>query len=53
MEVYKPRPDRPMWNKVLYKKQPYADNHVDSTFLASLRTNGETAMDPNNYGIPC
>lgn len=27
------------WQKVLYVRQPYADNHVDETFLASLVTN--------------
>jgi phosphatidylinositol glycan class C protein len=27
------------WQKVLYVRQPYADNHVDDTFLASLVTN--------------
>uniref|UniRef100_A0A7S1G7J0 Phosphatidylinositol N-acetylglucosaminyltransferase n=1 Tax=Bicosoecida sp. CB-2014 TaxID=1486930 RepID=A0A7S1G7J0_9STRA len=28
-----------MWRKVLYERQPFADNHVDRTFLASLVTN--------------
>jgi hypothetical protein len=27
------------WQKVLFAKQSYADNHVDETFLASLVTN--------------
>lgn len=27
------------WEKVLYKKQPFADNHVDGTFLEHLVTN--------------
>ncbi|RYG50692.1 hypothetical protein EON67_04800, partial [archaeon] len=28
------------WQKVLYVKQPFPDNHVDESFLASLVTNG-------------
>ena len=27
------------WKKVLYRKQPFADNHVDETFLRGLKTN--------------
>lgn len=27
------------WLKALYKRQPFPDNHVDGTFLASLVTN--------------
>lgn len=27
------------WQKVMFVRQPYADNHVDETFLASLVTN--------------
>lgn len=27
------------WQKVLYQRQPFPDNHVDDTFLASLVTN--------------
>ena len=27
------------WKKVLYRKQPFADNHVDETFLRELKTN--------------
>jgi hypothetical protein len=32
-------PPRPPWEKVLYKRQPYPDNHVDDSFLESLSTN--------------
>lgn len=28
------------WQKVMYVRQSYPDNHVDETFLASLVTNG-------------
>jgi hypothetical protein len=28
------------WQKALYLRQPFADNHVAETFLASLVTNG-------------
>ena len=32
----------PKWEKVLYKEQPFEDNHVDKeTFLNSMVTNGE------------
>ena len=27
------------WRKVLYRRQPFADNHVDETFLRELKTN--------------
>lgn len=32
---------RPPWQNVLYKRQPYADNHVPDSFLEKLVTNGE------------
>lgn len=31
---------RPPWQNVLYKRQPYADNHVPDSFLEKLVTNG-------------
>lgn len=34
---------RPPWQNVLYKRQPYADNHVPDSFLEKLVTNGECA----------
>lgn len=37
------RPRRP-WQNVLYKRQPYADNHVPDSFLEKLVTNGELAQ---------
>jgi hypothetical protein len=34
-------PDAPVWRKILYEKQPFEDNHVPASFLASAVTNGE------------
>lgn len=33
----------PPWQKLLWKAQPYPDNHVDASFLSELRTNGTCA----------
>lgn len=30
---------KPAWRKILWEKQPYEDNYVDETFLASLKRN--------------
>lgn len=35
---------RPPWQNVLYKRQPYADNHVPDSFLEKLVTNGGLAQ---------
>lgn len=35
---------RPPWQNVLYKRQPYADNHVPDSFLEKLVTNGESFL---------
>lgn len=32
-------PPRPRWQRVLHRRQAFADNHVDDSFLASLVTN--------------
>ena len=37
--IIPPEPDA-AWEKVLYQRQDYPDNHVDDSFLASLVTNG-------------
>lgn len=50
---------RPPWQNVLYKRQPYADNHVPGSFLEKLVTNGEccTSVQPGHcspwYWQPC
>lgn len=31
----------PQWTNALYRRQPYADNYVPSSFLEKLVTNGE------------
>ena len=36
--------DSKKWEKVLYKRQPYPDNYVDTTFLASLITNANVTQ---------
>lgn len=33
--------ERPPWKNILYKRQPYPDNHVPQSFLEKLVTNGE------------
>ena len=33
---------RPPWRKILWEQQPYPDNYVDQTFLASVLTYTET-----------
>lgn len=33
--------ERPPWKNGLYKRQPYADNHVPESFLEKLVTNGK------------
>jgi len=41
----------PKWEKVLYKKQPFDDNHVDAeTFLNSMVTNGTHCKE---HSHPC
>ena len=37
--IVPPEPDA-AWEKVLFLRQDYPDNHVDDSFLASLVTNG-------------
>jgi hypothetical protein len=34
------QPTKVQWERVLYKKQPFPDNHTDEQFLDQLRTNG-------------
>lgn len=34
-----PEEERPPWRKLLWVKQPYPDNYVDSTFLSQLKHN--------------
>eukprot|EP00899_Mesostigma_viride_P006521 jgi/Mesvir1/15870/Mv03415-RA.1 len=45
MAAVSPTPpgDRPPWQKVLYLRQPYADNFTDASFLASLVLNAHVA----------
>lgn len=38
------------WQRILYRKQPFPDNYVDTTFLYSLRKNG-THYTRCNHGI--
>lgn len=41
------------WRKLLWVKQSYPDNYVDSTFLEELQKNGELAISlPNQVFIP-
>ena len=30
---------KPPWRRILWERQPYADNYVDQSFLSSLVTN--------------
>jgi phosphatidylinositol glycan class C protein len=38
---YQYNPNNPPWQKLLWVKQNYPDNYVDSTFLDELQRNGE------------
>jgi hypothetical protein len=38
---YQHNPNNPPWQKLLWVKQNYPDNYVDSTFLDELQRNGE------------
>ena len=40
-------PGSEAWEKVLHRPQPYADNHVDESFLTSLATNAN--VEPYAY----
>lgn len=35
---------KPKWKKLLYLKQPYPDNHVDSSFLELMRRNTNVSV---------
>ena len=35
---------RPPWRKILWEQQPYPDNYVDQTFLASVLTYTDTTQ---------
>ena len=37
------------WQKVLWRKQPYPDNHVPTGFLEALQTNSE----PHPFCLNC
>ncbi|BGP20986.1 glycosylphosphatidylinositol anchor biosynthesis [Rhodosporidiobolus nylandii] len=39
MKCYEPGEARPPFRKVLYLRQPYPDNYVDTSFLSSLKRN--------------
>lgn len=41
-------PPRPPWRKILWEEQPYPDNYVDKTFLASVLT----YSDATRYDLP-
>ncbi|PWN50779.1 GPI2-domain-containing protein [Violaceomyces palustris] len=38
------RLDKPKWEKLLWKKQPFPDNHVPDSFLDKLKTNTTTRL---------
>ncbi|CAK9437301.1 uncharacterized protein LODBEIA_P16790 [Lodderomyces beijingensis] len=41
--VYSNNEPKPPWRKLLYVKQPYADNYTDSSFLSQLKRNTTVA----------
>lgn len=36
-----------VWKRYLYLEQPFADNHVDDSFLEGLRRNGNRQTSSN------
>jgi hypothetical protein len=40
-EYHYSSPNNPPWQKLLWVKQNYPDNYVDSTFLDELQRNGK------------
>ena len=39
----------PRWERILWKRQPYPDNHVDGSFLSQLQMNSALLLTGNVY----